>query len=82
MIFDELKLPRHAENEASARGRNGLFDPRLIHIIGYEDNSSVSVAVNIFSRRLDGDPPIRLRLPIDEWKTLMRLVKRKVREVE
>ena len=75
VIWRDLEFPKHNEHEASARGRNGLFDPRKVEVTKEEHGGYNSVAVNVFSKREDGAPPIRLRLPAAEWLKIAEAVK-------
>lgn len=82
MKYIGLEFPRHTADEASARGRNGPFDPRKAEVNILDFSGYRSIAVNVYSKRDDGAPPIRLRLPVDEWVKLAEAVKKMAEEGE
>ena len=58
-----IELPSHPAHDASAYGRNGAFDPRLIEV-GEVVPGSCSVWVR--SKNRSGNAPLTLRLPPEE----------------
>jgi len=57
-----IKWEKHTPEEASARGRNGVFDPREAELYDCDG----TVALNVFSAHHGRNPPMRLRLPPSE----------------
>lgn len=82
MKWIDLEFPKHNEDEASGRGRNGLFDPRKAEVTKHDSDGYVSIAVNVFSVRQDGAPPLRLRLPVSEWLDIADSVRTIAKEGE
>jgi len=73
----QIEFPKRGEN-FEARGRNGWFTPRTLHVWGAPNSSKDCAYLEIQSNKIGRSAPITLYGPREE---IIRLLEKAVREL-